>query len=67
MVYYFLSVTLKNNLSLVFSFKKALKDILKFVNWWFRIFGVTNRLLVEKQDKEIFVKKICRFRNRESM
>ena len=60
-MYHFLSITLKNNLSLVFSFKKALKDILKFVNWWFRFFGVTNTLLEEKQDKIFFVKTIRKF------
>ena len=48
MVSYFLFITLKNILSLVFLILKALKDILqhfKLVNWWFRFFDVTNSLI----------------------
>ena len=48
MVHYFLFVTSNNILSLAFSFKKALKDILqhsKFVNSWFRFVDVTNKLM----------------------
>ena len=48
MVYYFLFVTLKKHFKPFFFIFKALKDILqhfKFVNWWFRLFDVTNRLL----------------------
>ena len=48
MVHYFLFVTSNNILSLAFSFKKALKDILKhskFVNSWFRFFDFMNKLM----------------------
>ena len=49
-MYYFLFITLKNILSLAFTFQgfKRILQHFKFVNWWFRFFDVTNRLLVHE-------------------
>ena len=60
-MYYFLFITLKNILSLVF-FLKALKDILqhfKSVNSWFRFFDVTNRL--QEENCNILGATLCNF------
>ena len=52
MVYYFLSITFKKHFKPCFFILEALLDILqhlKFVNWWFRFFDVTNKLFVKGQ------------------
>ena len=55
MVYFFLFITLKNILSLVFSF-----EIGELVNSWFRFFDVTNRLEIRWKVKPVY-KTVCKF------